>query len=164
LTLYSNKGPELIAKSYIKGAVDFVFGLYAKAWFESCDIESIGRGCITANGRTNDSNPSEYVFNNARVFGSGTGTAFLGRPWRPYASVVFQNSELSDVVNPQGWQRWNGDDNTDNVYFKEFNNSGSGAATDTRVAFSGTLTKPVAMSDILGEGYESAWWVDSKFL
>ncbi|KAG3156911.1 hypothetical protein PC129_g11288, partial [Phytophthora cactorum] len=163
-TLYANKGPELFAKSYINGAVDFVFGLYAKAWFESCDIESVGKGCVTANGRTNDSNPSEYVFNNARVFGSNPGQAFLGRPWRPYARVVFQNSELSDVINPAGWQLWNGDNNTANVYFKEFNNTGAGAATDKRVAFGGTLEKPVAITEILGEGYESAWWVDKSFM
>ncbi|ETL81312.1 hypothetical protein L917_18330, partial [Phytophthora nicotianae] len=119
-TLYANKGPALFAKSYINGAIDFVFGLYAKTWFESCHIESIGNGCITANGRTDNSNPSEYVFNNARVFGSKPGQAFLGRPWRPYARVVFQNSDLSDVVNPAGWQKWNGDNNTGNVYFKEF--------------------------------------------
>ncbi|ETN11461.1 hypothetical protein PPTG_10338 [Phytophthora nicotianae INRA-310] len=163
-TLYANKGPELFAKSYINGAVDFVFGLYAKAWFESCDIESVGKGCITANGRTNDSNPSEYVFNNARVFGSNPGQAFLGRPWRPYARVVFQNSNLSDVINPAGWQQWNGDNNTANLYFKEFNNIGAGAATDQRVGFSGTLEKPVAITEILGESYESAWWVDKSFM
>ncbi|EEY58368.1 pectinesterase, putative [Phytophthora infestans T30-4] len=163
-TLYANKGPELFAKSYISGAVDFVFGLYAKAWFESCDIESVGKGCITANGRTNDSNPSEYVFNNARVFGSTPGQAFLGRPWRPYARVVFQNSDLSDVINPAGWQKWNGDNNTANVYFKEYSNRGAGAATNNRVGFSGTLEKPVAITEILGAGYESAWWVDKSFL
>ncbi|KAG6612839.1 Pectinesterase [Phytophthora cinnamomi] len=40
-TLCANKGPNLYARSYINGAVDFVFGLYAKAWFESCDIVSL---------------------------------------------------------------------------------------------------------------------------
>ncbi|KAE9063957.1 hypothetical protein PF007_g29368 [Phytophthora fragariae] len=132
-TLYSNKGPELIAKSYINGAIDFVFGLYAKAWFESCDIEVIGDGCITANGRNNDTNPSEYVFNKANVFGSGKGIGYLGRPWRPYASVVFQNSNISDVINSDGWQKWNGDNNTTNVYFKEFNNTGADPGRQLRV-------------------------------
>ncbi|KAE8964603.1 hypothetical protein PF010_g29182 [Phytophthora fragariae] len=105
-TLYSNKGPELIAKSYINGAIDFVFGLYAKAWFESCDIEVIGDGCITANGRNNDTNPSD---------------------------VVFQNSNISDVINSDGWQKWNGDNNTTNVYFKEFNNTGADPGRQLRV-------------------------------
>ncbi|GMF62682.1 unnamed protein product [Phytophthora fragariaefolia] len=163
-TLYSNKGPELIAKSYINGAIDFVFGLYAQAWFESCDIEVIGDGCITANGRTNNSYAATYVFNNANVFGSTQGIGYLGRPWRPYASVVFQNSNISDVINPDGWQKWNGDNNTANVYFKEFNNMGAGAATDKRVPFSGVLNASVPITQILGADYATQWWVDSKFM
>ncbi|KAH7474282.1 hypothetical protein PRIC1_013589 [Phytophthora ramorum] len=164
-TLYANKGRELFAKSYISGAVDYVFGSKAQAWFESCDFETIGKGCITANGRTNETNPSYYVFNKARVFGtSGNGTAYLGRPWRTFARVVWQNSEFSDIINPEGWQRWNNDNNTANVYFKEFNNTGAGAALDKRVAFSGLLNASVPITEILGEGYESQWWVDTKFL
>ncbi|KAF1785328.1 Pectinesterase, Asp active site [Phytophthora cactorum] len=163
-TLYANQGPALFAKSYISGAIDFIFGMYGKTWFESCDIESIGKGCVTANGRTDNSNPSEYVFNNARVFGSKPGQAFLGRPWRPYARVVFQNSDLSNVINPAGWQLWNGDSNTANVYFKEYKNRGAGAATDKRVGFSGPLQKPVAVTEVLGSGYQSAWWVDKSFM
>ncbi|KAG4038637.1 hypothetical protein PC123_g25801 [Phytophthora cactorum] len=138
--------------------------MYGKTWFESCDIESVGNGCVTANGRTDNSNPSEYVFNNARVFGSKPGQAFLGRPWRPYARVIFQNSDLSNVINPAGWQTWNGDSNTANVYFKEYKNRGAGATTDERVGFSGPLQKPVAVTDLLGSGYQSAWWVDTSFM
>ncbi|KAG6611928.1 Pectin methylesterase [Phytophthora cinnamomi] len=163
-SLYANTGRQLYAKSYISGAVDFIFGLYSKAWFESCDIESIGNGAITANGNRNSSNLSEYVINNGRVFGSGNGTAYLGRPWHPYARVVFQNSELGDVVNPQGWQQWNKDNDTANVYFKEFNNRGPSSATDKRVTFSGELDAPVSIADILGVDYKSQWFVDTKFV
>ncbi|OWY90100.1 Pectin methylesterase, partial [Phytophthora megakarya] len=150
---------------YINGAIDFIFGSKAQAWFESCDIETVGRGCITANGRTNSSNPSYFVFNNARVFGSsGNGSAYLGRPWRPYARVVWQNSNLSDVINSDGWQKWNGDNNTENVEFKEFNNTGPGAATDRRVPFSSVRKEAVDITDILGDDYESQWYIDASFL
>ncbi|POM79513.1 Pleiotropic drug resistance protein [Phytophthora palmivora] len=98
------------ASLHISGAVDFIFGMRAKAWFESCDVESIGEGYITANGNQNSTIESEYIFNRARVSGSsGNGSTYLGRPWRPYARVVWQNSELGDVVNSQGWSTWNGD-------------------------------------------------------
>ncbi|KAE9086719.1 hypothetical protein PF010_g19984 [Phytophthora fragariae] len=50
-TVLADKGRELDAKTYIIGATDFVFGRYAQAWFESCDIETIGAGYITASGR-----------------------------------------------------------------------------------------------------------------
>ncbi|KAG2787335.1 hypothetical protein Pcac1_g3235 [Phytophthora cactorum] len=152
-TVCANKGRELYAKSYINGAVDFVFGQRAMAWFESCDIESIGEGWLTANGNANATLTSEYVFNNAHVFGNGS--TYLGRPWRPFARVVWQNSELGDIVNPEGWAAWDDSTSTADVYFKEFNNSGPGAAIDRRVAFSGQLDAPVAITDILGENYES---------
>ncbi|KAG7377414.1 hypothetical protein PHYBOEH_000881 [Phytophthora boehmeriae] len=166
-TVYANKGRELYARSYISGAVDFVFGTYSKSWFESCDFEVVGKGSISANGRNNETNPSWFVFNKARVFGNlnvKSGMGYLGRPWRPYARVVWQNSELSDVINPEGWDTWNNDNNTGNVYFKEFNNTGPGAATDKRVGFSGQLIAPVNITDMLGEGYASEWWVDTKYL
>ncbi|KAG6612912.1 Pectinesterase [Phytophthora cinnamomi] len=161
-TLCANKGRELYARSFISGAVDFIFGLEAMAWFESCDIESVGAGCITANGNTGNSNPSEYVFNKARVYGSGRQTAYLGRPWRPYARVVWQNSLLGNVINPEGWQTW--DASTSNIFFREFNNTGRGAATTQRVSFSGRLSGPVTIESTLGSNYKTEWWVDTMFL
>ncbi|KAG6611950.1 pectin methylesterase [Phytophthora cinnamomi] len=163
-TVCANKGRELYARSYIGGAIDFVFGEQAKAWFESCDIESVGTGCITANGNAGSSNPSEYVFNNARVYGSSSQTAFLGRPWRPYARVVWQNSQLGNVINPKGWQVWDSSSSTSNVFLREFNNTGPGASTSQRVSFSGKLSGPVSIESILGSSYKSEWWVDTNFL
>jgi pectinesterase len=31
------------------------------------------------------------------------GKVFLGRPWRVLARIIFQNSELTNVVHPEGW-------------------------------------------------------------
>lgn len=163
-TMYANTGRQRYTKSYISGAVDFIFGQLSKVWFENCDIESIGNGAITANGNLNSSNLSEYVINNGRVFGSGNGTAYLGRPWHPLRSRRFPEHRARRCRRPEGWQSWNGDNNTANVYFKEFKNSGPAAATDKRVSFSGQLDAPVAMTEILGDDYKSQWFVDSKFL
>ncbi|KAG3100627.1 hypothetical protein PI124_g10424 [Phytophthora idaei] len=35
---------------------------------------------------------------------------------------------------------------------------------DQRVSFSGQLEEFVAITDILGDDYESKWWIDTKFL
>ncbi|KAG7383252.1 hypothetical protein PHYPSEUDO_003875 [Phytophthora pseudosyringae] len=164
-TVLADKGREIYAHTYINGATDFVFGRYAQAWFESCDIETIGTGFITASGRESESSTATYVFNRARVFGkSGVNSTVLGRPWRPFAKVIWQNSELGDVVKPEGWARWDATSSTDKIVFKEFNNSGPGAVTANRVAFSGQLDKPVAITEVLGEGYETEWWVDATYL
>ncbi|OLN89994.1 Pectinesterase 5 [Colletotrichum chlorophyti] len=163
-TIYANEGRQIYAKSYINGAVDFVFGLRAAAWFESCDIETIGKGYITANGRDADNNTSFYVFNNANVTGtSGPGSTFLGRPWRTFARVVFQNSFLSDVVKPIGWSTWDAVSPTDNLFFKEFNNSGPGSE-GIRANFSSKLDAPIKPVDILGKGFKKEWWVDASYL
>jgi pectinesterase len=88
----------------------------------------------------------------------------LGRPWRPYARIIWQNSELGDVVKPEGWATWDSTSSTAGVQFKEFNNTGAGAVLGSRVAFSGQLDAPVVISEVLGEGYETEWWVDSTYL
>ncbi|KAJ0104406.1 carbohydrate esterase family 8 protein [Diaporthe amygdali] len=164
-TILSDKGRELFASCYINGAIDFIFGRYAQSWFEGCDIESIGPGYITASGRESDNSSAIYVFNNTKVTGTaGKGSTYLGRPWRPYARVVWQNSDLSDAVNPSGWTDWNGDNVTEHVYFKEFQNTGLGADLSQRVAYSGVLEEAIKITDILGEGYEEEGWVDASYL
>ncbi|KAJ0326485.1 hypothetical protein COL922a_013600 [Colletotrichum nupharicola] len=163
-TIYANEGRQIYAKSFIEGAVDFVFGLRAIAWFEKCDINTIGKGYITANGRDADNNTSFYVFNKANVTGtSGPASVTLGRPWRTFARVVFQDSELGDVVKPEGWSTWDKTSPTDNIYFKEYNNVGPGTA-GPRANFSSTIDKPVKADDLFGKDFKKEWWVDSEFL
>jgi pectin methylesterase-like acyl-CoA thioesterase len=106
-TLLANTGNQLYAKSLIVGAIDFIFGQQATAWFEHVDIRTIATGSITASGRASASNPSWYVINNSNVDSINSsipaGTNYLGRPWYPFARVVFQNTYLSDVIKPAGW-------------------------------------------------------------
>ncbi|KAE9286960.1 hypothetical protein PR003_g26176 [Phytophthora rubi] len=136
-TVLADKSRELYAKTYINGATDFVFGRYAQAWFESCDIETVGAGYITASGREAANSSATYVFNHARVFGKrGVNSTSLGRPWCHPAGLVF----------------------------KEFNNSGPGAVKGSRVAFSGQLDKPVTITEVLGERYAKEWFVDTSYL
>lgn len=85
---------------------------------------------VTANGRSDVINPSRYVFNRARVVsnGAGIGTVTLGRPWGNFSRVTFQNSYLSEVVNPVGWSSWKvADERTNHAKYNEYNNHGPGA-------------------------------------
>lgn len=164
-TVLADKGRQLYAKTFISGATDFIFGRYAQAWFESCDLESIGRGYITASGRESANSSAIYVFNNTKVTGTnGTASTYLGRPWRRWAQVVFQNSDLSDVVSLEGWAKWDNNTSTDEVIFQEFNNSGPGANTTLRVAFSSQRDAAVAINDVLGAGFETEEWIDTAYL
>jgi pectinesterase len=84
-TLLSNTGNQLYAKSLIVGAIDFIFGQTATAWFDQVDIRTIATGCVTASGRASATNPSWYVINNSTVDGINStiaaGINYLGRPW-----------------------------------------------------------------------------------
>lgn len=163
-TIYANEGRQIYAKNFINGAVDFIFGLRASAWFEKVDIETIGTGYITANGRDAANNTSIYVFNQANVRGtSGANSTYLGRPWRQWSRVIFQRSYLGDVVRPEGWSRWDAVQPVNNVVFEEYKNQGPGAA-GPRANFSSQLSKPIKIEDVFGRNFEKEFWVDSAYL
>ncbi|KAE8448575.1 hypothetical protein EG329_009000 [Mollisiaceae sp. DMI_Dod_QoI] len=173
-TLLSNTGNQLYAKSLIVGAVDFIFGQTATAWFDQVDIRTIATGCVTASGRASATNPSWYVINNSTVAAINSsiaaGTNYLGRPWESFARVVFQNSDLSDVIAPAGWRPWstavNGTTNTENVTFAEYDNYGAGSILDEgpRASYSEQLTEAVAIETVLGNAWASEWWVDEAYM
>jgi pectinesterase len=164
-TILANRGRQIYAKSFVNGAVDFIFGQRAIAWFDKVDIQSIGPGWITANGREAENNTSIYVFNQVNVSGTnGTATTSLGRPWRPFSRVIFQNSYLSDVVKPEGWSRWDDVQSTDNVEFQEYRNYGPGADISARANFSSQAVAPVKASDLFGADFRKENWVDADYL
>lgn len=163
-TLLTGLGNELYVNVRIRGTIDYIFGMNSSSWFERCDLDSIGKGYITANGRRSNESDSIYIFNRANVYSSNglVNQSFLGRPWRSHSSVVFQNSELSNVVKAAGWETWNGNLAND-VNFGEFNNSGPGAAKGNRV-IGKHLEKAVDIEKILGDNYKGEWYVDSSYL
>lgn len=159
-TLLANVGTQIYAKSYISGYVDFIFGQTASIWVTKTVIETTGSGYITASGRSSaDSN--YYVFNQCTIQGSGS--SYLGRPWRNYARVIVQNSSIGSNVRKEGWSVWSSSDpRTDHVTFGEYNNSGSGAWSSSRPSFATKLSSGVSISTVLGSGYTS--WVDTSYL
>ncbi|KAF3037675.1 hypothetical protein E8E12_007398 [Didymella heteroderae] len=168
-TILAQTGNQVYAKSYIEGATDFIFGQQATAWFDGVDIRVLAAslGYITANGRDSDSNPSYYVINKSKVSAASgntvkAGAYYLGRPWRNYARVVFQNTTLSNVINAAGWTQWQSSDpRTDKVTFGEYGNTGDGAS-GTRASFAKKLSSAVSISTVLGSSYKD--WVDTSYL
>lgn len=164
-TVYANEGRQIYAKSYISGAVDFIFGLRARAWFHDVDIESVGPGFITANGRDAANNTSIYVINESRISGtSGRNSTVLGRPWRQWSRVVVQRTFLGDVVKPEGWEKWDSVQSTENVVYREFGNFGPGRDRGQRVEWAGRGEREVRVGEVLGSGWEKEGWVDGGYL
>lgn len=167
-TILANTGKQLYSKSLITGAVDFIYGSAGIAWFEKVDIRTIAQGAITASGRDSSTNPSWYVINNSTVDGIDSSIAasstYLGRPWREYARVVFQNTYIGAIVKAEGWSVWSSTETrTGNVDFEEFGNTGPGS-TGTRASFAKKATSAVAITTVLGSGFKSEWWVDAEYL
>jgi pectinesterase len=168
-TLLAQTGTQVYANSMIQGHTDFIFGQHAPAWFENSDILVVatGTGYITASGRPDGNDPNYYVFNKCHIKAASgqsvaAGAYFLGRPWAEYARVVFQNSDMSNVINAAGWHIWNtGNEQTGHVTFGEYGNTGAGAS-GTRASFGKKLGGAVAVSTVLGSDYAS--WVDSAYL
>ncbi|KAB8279645.1 putative pectinesterase precursor [Aspergillus flavus] len=169
-TLLAQSGNQVYAHNLIEGAVDFIFGQHARAWFQDCDIRVLkgpSSGYITANGRSSETDTSYYVIHKSSVAAADgndvpSGTYYLGRPWSQYARVLFQETSMTDVINSAGWSVWSTTQaNTENVTFAEYGNTGAGAE-GTRASFSEKLSEPVAISTILGSDW--AQWVDTSYI
>jgi len=122
---------------YIAGNVDFIFG-DSKAVFDRCEIHSTahGGGYITAQSKHSPEQDSGYVLNrcNLIVDAGVTGPVFLGRPWRPYATVIYLNTEMGAHIDPAGWREWHPGEthSLETVFYAEFNSTGPGAHHDQR--------------------------------
>ncbi|KAH8689378.1 pectin methylesterase [Talaromyces proteolyticus] len=168
-TVLAEIGNQIYAKCLIEGAVDFIFGQHATAWFDDCDIRVLSSsvGTITANGRSSSSDVSFYVINKSKIAAAddnsvSSGSYYLGRPWSEYARVVFQYTSMTDVINSAGWEEWSSSDpRISDVYFEEYDNTGEGAS-GTRASFAKKLTSPIEITTILGSNYKD--WVDTDYL
>ncbi len=141
-TVYTGRGGTrlLFRDCYIEGTTDFIFGP-STAWFENCTIKSKADSYITAASTPADVEYG-YVFNRCRLIADeGVTKVYLGRPWRPYAYTLFMNCTLGSHIVPAGWENWRNPDNEKTARYAEYNNSGDGADTKQRVAWSRQLTK-----------------------
>jgi PelA/Pel-15E family pectate lyase len=143
-TLFVNGARHLFRDCYIEGHVDFIFGS-ASAVFENCTIHSKGAGYVTAHYRTSDDENTGFVFVRSRLTGKDTGEGvYLGRPWRPYARVIFLECWLGDHIRPEGWDNWRDPAREKTAWFAEYKSTGPGANPNARVAWSKQLSTPEA--------------------
>ena len=142
-TVLLNHGRQYFEGCYLAGHVDFIFGA-ATAFFESCHIHCLRDGYITA-ASTPDNEQFGFVFSHCKITGESAAVkTYLGRPWRPFASSTFLNTEMSEVVRPVGWHNWNQPDREKTARYAEFNSTGLGANPRERVKWSRQLTKAAA--------------------
>jgi pectinesterase len=157
-TLFADYGRQYYVDSYIEGGVDYIFG-NAAAVFERDELHSNGPGFVTAQSRTSPDQKTGYVILDSHVTAalssspppepdaagaastaSAHGTVGLGRPWRPYARVIYIRTEMPAELAPAGWNNWGNPANQSTAYFAEHGSTGPGASASTRPPWSHQLT------------------------
>lgn len=144
-TIYTGKERTRIyfGDCYIEGTTDFIFGP-ATALFERCIICSKRDSYVTAASTPADVEYG-YVFKDCKLTAiEGVTKVYLGRPWRPYAATVFMNCELGSHILAAGWHNWKNPDNEKTARYAEYQNTGAGAGTADRVAWSRQLSSKEA--------------------
>ncbi len=64
----------------------------------------------------------------------------LGRPWRPYAQVLYMHCFIGEHIKPEGWNNWNNTDNYLTTRYSEYKNYGPSSDTAARVKWAKQLT------------------------
>ncbi|KAL3517128.1 hypothetical protein ACH5RR_024030 [Cinchona calisaya] len=151
-TLHDDRGRHYFKECYIQGSIDFVFG-NGKSFYENCQLTSIAspvaigarviNGAVTAHGRTSKDENSGFAFVNCSL--GGTGRIWLGRAWRPFSTVVFAYTSMSDIIASEGWNDFNDPSRDQTVFYGEYNCTGSGANTTLRVPYAQKLNDTQAI-------------------
>lgn len=147
-TLYVHAHSQFFRDCKISGTIDFIFG-NAAAIFQNCQMvvrkPNSNQNCmVTAQGRITRNDPTGIVFQNCHVMGEkdyipvkDTSKSFLGRPWKEYSVTIIMQSQIDDIISPEGWCEWNGNFGLNTLFYAEFGNRGPGAVETNRVKWKG---------------------------
>ena len=111
-------------RCWIEGTVDFIFG-GADALFDRCFIHSLvssSNGYITAASTVKEQERGFLFFRCAIIADYEAPSIYLGRPWRPYAQVTFEECDVGAHVYQSGWHDWDEKQYRQTARFYEKNN------------------------------------------
>lgn len=139
---YKSQSRQYYEDCYIEGTVDYIFG-WATAVFNRCELHSVANGYVTA-AATPEGQQYGYVFLDCHLTAADGAKAYLGRPWRAYAQVVYIRCEMDDFIHAEGWKHWNDKNDGATTFYAEYKCTGDGAKTAKRAAWSHQLKKDEA--------------------
>ena len=147
---------QVFTHCYIEGTTDFIFGP-STAWFEQCHIHSKKNSHVTA-ASTPEQQRYGFVFHDCVLTGDTVlNKVSLGRPWRPYAKVVYIECYIDRHIYPAGWSNWNNTENYKTTYYAEYHNYGPGSDIKKRLLWSHQLSdeevKQYKISNVIGKWY-----------
>ncbi|KAL1566822.1 pectinesterase [Salvia divinorum] len=171
-TLYVQAHRQFYRSCYITGTVDFIFG-DAAAVFQNCMIYlrkpmENQQNVVMAQGRAERRETTGIVVQNCKILADeklapekAKVKSFLGRPWKEYSRTIIMESEIGDVIEPEGWKEWSGDLGLKTLFYAEFNNKGAGASTKDRVKWGGykTLKRDDVLKFTVGPFLQGEDWL-----
>ncbi|XP_022761231.1 probable pectinesterase/pectinesterase inhibitor 21 [Durio zibethinus] len=174
-TLYAHSHRQYYRDCTISGTIDFIFGDAASV-FQNCKIivrkPLANQQCIvTAQGRIERREVSAIVLHNCTISGApdyipvkDTNKAYLGRPWKEFSRTIVMQSQLDDIIAPEGWLPWNGNFALDTLWYAEFGNRGPGAVQTNRVKWNGIqkIDGAQAQQFTVGEFLRGGDWIPSS--
>lgn len=150
-TLYTHAHRQFFRDCTISGTIDFIFG-DAAAIFQNCKMvirkPLDNQFCIvTAQGRTDRRQASGLVLQNCVITGDPLyipvkekNKGYLGRPWKEFSRTIIMQSQIDDVIAPEGWLPWAGNFGLNTCFYTEISNRGPGANKAGRVKWRGIKT------------------------
>ncbi|KAL1319635.1 pectinesterase [Arachis ipaensis] len=143
-TLYAQTHRQFYRSCIISGTIDFIFG-DAAAVFQNCIMVvrkpmDNQQTIITAQGRVDPKQTTGIVLQKCIIKADDSLVPvkaqfknYLGRPWKEYSRTVIMESDIGDLIHPEGWLPWAGDFALKTLYYAEYANTGPGSKTDGRV-------------------------------
>lgn len=147
-TLYTHSLRQYYRECDVYGTVDFIFG-NAAVVFQSCNLyprlPMNGQfNAITAQGRTDPNQNTGTSIHNCTIKAADelvssnfTVRTYLGRPWKEYSRTTYMQTFMDSLIDPSGWNIWSGDFALSTLYYAEYNNTGPGSNTNSRVTWPG---------------------------
>lgn len=169
-TLYAQTHRQFYRSCVISGTIDFIFG-DAAAVFQNCimvvrkPMEN-QQNIVTAQGRYDKQETTGFVLqkcvikpDDKLVPEKGKIKSYLGRPWKEYSRTIIMETEIGDIIQPDGWLPWAGSFALNTLYYAEFNNTGPGASTKARVNWAGhkVINKQEASKFTVGSFLNGTW-------
>jgi hypothetical protein len=155
--------------TYVEGSIDFIWGEGSTYFLASTISPNTNGVSITADKRETNTSLGGIVFDQCTVTPSAAGKLVsgivggvsLGRPWNDNARVAYIKTFMDTCISPAGWDEWStSTPNTDGVFFGEYQNTGPGSISTSRVSFSHQMTDLEATTFELANFFPNIKWID----
>ncbi|XP_016580271.2 probable pectinesterase/pectinesterase inhibitor 13 [Capsicum annuum] len=171
--IYAQTYRQFYRGCYITGTVDIISG-NAAAVFQNCQFYlrkpmDNQKNVITAQGRSHKRQTTGTVLQGCSIFADNTlqsekskFKSYLGRPMKEYSRTIVMETDITDVIDPEGWEATSGDYALSTLYFAEYSNRGAGSETGSRVkwaGYQGSISKDAALNYTVESFLQGQTWL-----